>query len=256
MARLSLSKSLSKLILVTALAALSLFLIVVFFLVYFTDDGTQPIELTTNSKADTPQVPLSGTGETSFSETGQPENTPAKGSTRKLRVYIAGAVGHPGVYSMQVGDRLVDVVEAAKGATAMADLEAVNLAVRVEDEGYYFIPDKEPKPATDARPQVQPASEPTPRVPVLAADPSTGELPAASKDATEESQPGQELVNVNTADQAKLETLPGIGPARAQAIIAYRDQNGPFSAIEEITAVSGIGQGILENLQQLVTVGK
>ena len=62
------------------------------------------------------------------------------------------------------------------------------------------------------------------------------------------------LVNLNTATQSDLESLPGIGPARAQAIIAFREQNGFFVAVEEITAVSGIGQGILDNLQGLITV--
>ena len=61
-------------------------------------------------------------------------------------------------------------------------------------------------------------------------------------------------VNLNLATQEQLESLPGIGPARARAIIAYRDQSGPFASIDEITAVSGIGQGILNNLQGLITV--
>ena len=61
-------------------------------------------------------------------------------------------------------------------------------------------------------------------------------------------------MNLNTATQAALETLPSIGPARARAIIAFREENGLFAAVEEITAVSGIGQGILDNLQGLITV--
>ena len=246
--------SLSKLILVTALAAVCLLLVVAFFLVYFTDDGPQPIELTTGSPANTLQVPAPTSEATSSSETGQPESTAAKGSTQKFRVYIAGAVRRPGVYTMQSGDRLIDVVEAARGATAIADLEAVNLAVRVEDEGYYYIPNKVAKHATDAKPHTHDSTESASRFPPLAADLSTGELPEDSTKEPGQTGVGDTLVNLNTADQAKLETLPGIGPVRAQAIIGYRDQNGPFPSVEEITTVHGIGPGILENLRHLATV--
>ena len=246
--------SLSKLTLVTALVAVCLFLVVAFFLVYFTDDGPQPIELTTGSPASTPQVPVLGTKEASSSEKVQPESAASKGSTQKFRVYIAGAVRRPGVYTMQSGDRLIDVVEAARGATAIADLEAVNLAVRVEDEEYYYIPNKVAKHATDAKPHTHDPTESPSRFPPLAADLSTGELPEDSTKEPGQTGAGDALVNLNTADQAKLETLPGIGPVRTQAIIAHRDQNGPFPSVEEITAVHGIGPGILENLRHLATV--
>ena len=248
--------SLSKLMVVTGLVAVCLFLVIAFFLVYFSDGGTQPIELTAGSPANTLQVAAPESEATSTSETGQLESAAGKGSTQKFRVYIAGAVRRPGVYTMQSGDRLVDAVEAARGATAIADLEAVNLAVRVEDEGYYYIPNKAPKPVTDAQPHTHDPPESDPSFPPLAADPSTGTLPKDSSKDPGQNEAGDALLNLNTADQAQLETLPGIGPARAQAIIAYRDQNGPFTAVEEITAVSGIGQGILGNLQHLVTVAQ
>lgn len=164
-----------------------------------------------------------------------------------IRVYVAGAVQRPDVYSLRAGDRLVDALAAAGGPTSAADLESVNLAARVEDEGYYYIPElRESGPGELTQP-------PTPNI---AADPMTGRA-ASDVERRETPADGPALpVNINTADEARLETLPGIGPARAAAIIAYREEHGSFVSVEELTAVSGIGQGILENVRAMVTVGK
>ena len=187
-------------------------------------------------------------------------------TNRSIRVYIAGAVQKPDVYTLKPGDRLVDGVQAAGGGTDDADLESVNLALRVQDEGYYSIPTKSNTP--DAAPESLP-EKPAPdsdsgpaqansssTIPPITANLITGELPAAGKEVDKGNEPGtlNGLIDLNTASQAQLETLPGIGPARAQAIIAYREQYGPFTAIEEITAVSGIGQGILDSLQGRIAV--
>ena len=187
-----------------------------------------------------------------------------------IRVYIAGAVQKPDVYTLKPGDRLVDGVQAAGGGAADADLESVNLALRVQDEGYYFIPTKSTSPVTspdslesaESAPEKQsPGTDPPQEtasspIPPITANPMTGELPNAGGDAEKDTEPGilNGLIDLNAATQPQLETLPGIGPARARAIIAYREQNGPFIAIDEITAVSGIGQGILDSLQGLIAV--
>ena len=172
----------------------------------------------------------------------------------------------PDVHSLAAGDRLVDAVAAAGGPAEGADLEAVNLALRIRDEGYYYIPFK-PQPIAksgakgnnaDHNPELTPVIKqevlPTQPVPPLAADSLTGEAPGAREEKPVARDESAIPVNLNTADQAELETLPGIGPARAAAIIGYRDEHGPFAAVEELTAVSGIGQGILDNLGHLVTV--
>ena len=172
-----------------------------------------------------------------------------------MRVYISGAVKNPDVYTLQPGDRLVDAVQAAGGATNEANLNAVNLAIRVQDEGYYYIPIEETSPG----PAAQLSAEPPPAVAAITANLITGELPnAAAADSNPNSDPikledGQ--ININIASGQQLETLPGIGTVRAQAIIAYREQHGPFHAIEEVTDVSGIGPGLYDNMQHLITVG-
>lgn len=146
-----------------------------------------------------------------------------------IQVYISGAVQDPGVYPLRPGDRLVDALDAAGGAIEGADLNRVNLALRVQDEGYYYIPQEGETP------------------PLAATDTSAVAAGAPPVDGG--------LVNLNTASADVLSTLPGIGPVKAQAIVSYRQQNGPFASIEEITAVTGIGAGTYEKIRDLVAVG-
>lgn len=153
----------------------------------------------------------------------------------ELRVYINGAVERPGVYALQPGDRLVEALAAAGGALPAADLAAVNLARRVQDEGHYYIPRVGEAPPSSAeawasRDQVQ-----------------TAALPGVAAVSG--------LVDLNTATVAELDTLPGIGPVRAQAIVDYRAQHGPFRSPQDITSVHGIGPTIYQQVQHLITTG-
>jgi competence protein ComEA len=151
-----------------------------------------------------------------------------------LRVYISGAVQDPEVYSLQPGDRLVDALEAAGGATAAADLTAVNLARRVQDEEYYYIP--------------KVGETPPPVATTISGSALVESTIAASAGAS------NGLIDLNTATAEALATLPGIGPVKAQAIIAYREQR-PFQSVDQITEVSGIGSATYEKIRGLITVG-
>lgn len=163
---------------------------------------------------------------------GTPELTPAP----DLRVYVQGAVHSPGVYPLQPGDRLEDALGAAGGATDHADLTAVNLAQRVRDEGYYYIP----------------VAGETPPPIATSSDPSTSPLPS---DVLGEGDADNELIDLNDASLDALKTLPGIGEARAQAIVSHREEHGPFSSVEQIMEIRGIGEGTYENIRDLVTAG-
>ncbi len=161
-----------------------------------------------------------------------------------LKVYVSGAVVRPGVYTLQEGDRLEDAVDAAGGATSGADLSAVNLALRIADERYYYIPELGELSPPAASPLIStegskfssglPAGEPAAGLP--------GDLPG-------------DLINLNTAPLSSLITLPGIGDVRGQSIIDYREQNGPFKLVSDVTRVPGIGKTTYGNMQDLVTVG-
>ena len=237
---------------IAVLFALGVALVAAFFLVYFEGDDTQAVELTA-PVPDASEGAESSSLDNPVGEPVSPEDS-LEDSTPELRVYVAGAVRQPGVYPLSGGDRLVDAVEAAGGAADDADLEAVNLAMRVVDEGYYYIPAKAAQPVSDANQETTATVTPMPRFPEAATNRPTTESPDETEETGDDGKPAR-LVDLNTATQSELETLPSIGPARGRAIIAYREENGPFAAVEEITAVSGIGQGILDNLQGLVTVG-
>jgi len=139
-----------------------------------------------------------------------------------VRVYVSGAVQHPDVYTLLQDSIVKDALEAAGGPTGEADLERINLALPVTDGQQVHVPRQ-----GEDNPPVEPPSR----------------LPAI----------GSKL-NINTADLASLESLPGIGPSLAQRIIDYRQAHGSFERIEDIMEVSGIGEAIFEGLQDLITV--
>jgi competence protein ComEA len=146
-------------------------------------------------------------------------------------VQVAGAVAQPGVYRLADGARVVDLVEAAGGALADADLQALALAGRLTDGQRIQVPRQ--------------GEVLSPSVLGVAAADATG-AGAASAPVTP--------VDVNVATMAELDTLPGIGPATAQAILTYRERNGPFRTVDDLGEVQGIGPARLDALRDLVRV--
>jgi competence protein ComEA len=144
-------------------------------------------------------------------------------------VQVAGAVAQPGVYRLADGARVVDLVEAAGGALADADLQALALAGRLTDGQRVQVP---------RQGEVLPPS-------VLGAATAGAEGAGAA--------PGIP-VDLNVATMADLDALPGIGPATAQAILTYRERNGPFRTVDDLGEVQGIGPARLEALRELVRV--
>jgi len=142
-----------------------------------------------------------------------------------VRVYVSGAVAQPGVVTLSAGSLLADALEVVGGAAADADLDGVNLAAPLADNQHVIVPRRTATP----QPVVEVAT------PVSLA-------------------PAVALVNINTASAAELETLPHIGPAMAQRIIAYREAHGPFERIEDIQNVEGIGEIRYKDLAPLIAV--
>ena len=158
--------------------------------------------------------------------TATPTGTPAP-----LAVYVTGAVAVPAVVVVPAGSRAEAAIAAAGGFAADAQAAAVNLALPLADGMQIHVPS---------------AATPV-SVPVVSAPPAV----AAGEEAGAAAGP----LDLNRADAAALDALPGIGPATAAAIIAYREENGPFGAIEELLNVPGIGPAKLAQLEGLVMVG-
>jgi competence protein ComEA len=157
-----------------------------------------------------------------------PAAAPTPGSlataTPAVFVDVAGAVRAPGLYTLPVGARVADALAAARGPRARADLAALNLAAVVIDGTKIVVPSRGARHA------------------VAATQPSA---PASS---------GPSVVAVNSADQAALETVPGIGPVTALAIIAYRERAGGFSSIDQLLEVDGIGPATLEQIRPYLQI--
>ena len=176
-------------------------------------------------------------GKAAAADSGGPPGTPLP---EDVQVYVHGAVQSPGVYELFPGARIADAVEAAGGPVPEADLAAINMAQRIVDEGYYYVPRAGETPPMASREGYR--SNPF--------HDSSAEPPSPAT-----ANPAQGLIDLNTATDEELATLPGIGPARAQAIVDHREQHGPFASAEAITEVHGIGQGIYQQVRELVTVG-
>lgn len=138
-------------------------------------------------------------------------------------VDVAGWVRRPGVYELREGDRVIDAIDAAGGARSGAALDALNLAAPLVDGTQILVPK------------------------ASAVAPPVGAAPGATPG-------GTALININTASAADLETLSGIGVVLAQRIVDYRTQNGPFTSVDGLLDVSGIGDATLAEIRDDVTV--
>ena len=172
-----------------------------------------------------------------------------------VRVHVAGAVNNPGVYTLPAQGRAVDAIAAASGAAADADLDRVNLAGSLSDGVQIYVPHRG---ETAAPAQIQPnggtANTGQGNAANGASQGGTQPQPARTLTASGSAQKGSTPVNINTATAEELQTLPRIGPAMAQRIIAWREAHGGFRSVDELDAVPGIGPSMLENLRPLVTV--
>lgn len=176
-----------------------------------------------------------------------------------VRVHVAGAVNNPGVYTLPAQGRAVDAIAAASGAAVDADLDRVNLAGALSDGVQIYVPHRG---ETAAPAQIQPNGGTANAGQGNAAN-GAAQNGAAQNNAP---QPARTLtpagsaqkvstpVNINTATAEELQTLPRIGPAMAQRIIAWREAHGGFRSVDELDAVPGIGPSMLENLRPLVTI--
>jgi competence protein ComEA len=155
-------------------------------------------------------------------------------SEAPLQVHVTGAVLRPGVYCLSPDSRLVHAVSAAGGMAPDADEERINLADRLVDGQQVYVPRRGAA--------IPPSPTPASRTAGAASRAAGANVTAA------------EVVNINTASAAELETLPGIGPSLAQRIIEHREAHGPFADPAEIMAVSGIGEATFAKIADRIVV--
>ncbi|HFI0158995.1 TPA: helix-hairpin-helix domain-containing protein [Streptococcus suis] len=176
------------------------------------------------------------TGLTDFSQTEQTSSsselveetsTEASKELSQLVVDVKGAVAKPGLYTLAAGARVNDAVKAAGGLTSQSDPKSINLAQKLSDEAVVYVASKDEN------------------ISVVA---STTASSAMSQEGNESK------VNLNTATEADLQTISGIGAKRAADIVAYREANGGFKSVDDLNNVSGIGDKIMESIRPYVTV--
>lgn len=203
-------------------------------LLYFllsNDASTNPqVELIENSKM-SEQLSINS------EMTEQPLEVPAsaKQAASMVMVDVKGAVKQPGVYKLPTESRVIDAITLAGGYLEVADARLINHAQKIVDEMVIYVPLK----GELLEEQVME---------------NLVTVPASGSNHSENSPSNEGKVNINTADEATLMTLPGIGPSKAQAILIYRQENGQFKVVEDLKAVSGIGDKTFEKLVDLITV--
>lgn len=148
-----------------------------------------------------------------------------------MKIHITGQVNNPGIIELEIGSRISDAIEKAGGLTGTANLDNVNLAYSLEDGQKLYIPSIEENNTVYIEEGIDEAIV------------ETTSFSGSSK-----------IININKASETELQEIPGIGPAMAQKIINYRDENGKFKTIEDIKNVSGIGDKKFENIKEYISV--
>jgi competence protein ComEA len=184
--------------------------------------------------------PSAGEPASPFAESGPEPTEPDPGAATAgattadggLLVHVVGEVAQPGLVTLPDGARVADAVKAAGGVTRKADLTAVNLARTVVDGEQLYVP------------------EPGEAVPGAPVAPGTGDQGTAADPPA-----AGGAVDINSADAVALEALPGVGPSIAQAIVEWRETNGPFASVDELEDVPGIGPATLDEIRESARVG-
>lgn len=189
---------------------------------------------------------------TGAAESAEAERNDAAESGKRelLYVYVCGAVECPGVYAFEEGARVFDAIEAAGGLSADADGACVNQALKLSDQDQLYIRTLEEKEQNTQKGEFS-STGTSPEG--SASGNGYGLLPAESSAGTENAADAR--ININTASQKDLTSLPGIGDTKAAAILADRTENGFYEAPEDLKRVSGIGDATLEKLKDRITTG-
>ncbi|HFI0567657.1 TPA: helix-hairpin-helix domain-containing protein [Streptococcus suis] len=185
---------------------------------------SQPAKSDQTGLTDFPQLEQTSSSSESVEET----STEASEDPSQLVVDVKGAVAKPGLYTLAAGARVNDAVKAAGGLTSQADPKSINLAQKLSDEAVVYVASKDEN------------------ISVVTSTIASSAMSQEEKNTS--------LVNLNTATEADLQTISGIGAKRAADIIAYREANGGFKSVDDLNNVSGIGDKTMESIRPYVTV--
>ncbi|HEL1756325.1 TPA: helix-hairpin-helix domain-containing protein [Streptococcus suis] len=185
---------------------------------------SQPAKSDQTGLTDFPQTEQASSSQEQTEET----STEVSKEPSLLVVDVKGAVEKPGLYTLEAGARVNDAVEAAGGLTSQADPKSINLAQKLSDEAVVYVASKDEN------------------ISVVASTTTSSAMSQEEKNTS--------LVNLNTATEADLQTISGIGAKRATDIIAYREANGGFKSVDDLNNVSGIGDKTMESIRPYVTV--
>lgn len=153
--------------------------------------------------------------------------------TKKISIYISGAVNSPRVVELKSNERLMEGVKLCDGLTDEADTNRINLAMKVKDEGHYIIPKEGEE---------------------IALNDSNENVENNNNDGNDSTEGDNKKININGASKEELDSLPGVGEVTAQKIIDYREENKEFKSIDEIKNVKGIGENKFNDLKDYICI--
>lgn len=188
------------------------------------------------------------------------QNNQKETNENKIIIHITGAIKKEGIYELKENSRIADAIEAAEGLTENANIQDINLAYVLEDGEKIHIPTKEETKQSNNETTEKNTDKTTTYV-----TKNTGRTEKSASNTENTNNSGNtknnnsttnknEKININTATQAELETLPGIGPSTALKIINYRKENGKYKTIEDIKKVSGIGDSKYNKIKELIKI--
>ena len=163
-------------------------------------------------------------------------NTTKETEEKNIFVHIAGCVQKEGMLELSSNSRIADAIEKAGGITQEENKSDINLAYLLEDGMKIYIPNQNERQENNEKTKNTPKEENTPSMQI------------------QDTNTKQDVININTATQEELDTLPGIGPATATKIIEYRKEKGKFKQKEEIKEVSGIGEAKYEKIKEYISI--
>ncbi len=174
-------------------------------------------------------------------------------TSNDIKVNIKGAVVNPGVYSFSSGDRVIDAIEKSGGLLENADTSVINLSKNLFDEMVIVIYTSDEVQAMKGENILIQYVERECNCPILENDACLKDNDSNANNPNKQTS-NQTKISINTASIEQLQTLSGIGEAKARAIVEYRNKNGSFSKIEDIMNISGIGEKIFDKIKNNITV--